>query len=251
MSVELEQQQADELLLHAVDTIRERMTNEDFTKRLVALETAYRAMRTNEVSKNEMLLIQALAETPTIWPMRLYLADLYLQSGDYQAFETEVQICLASATDSFVVLALFTFMTRLFVLRCQNPSDSVQFVKATLDRNPSTAPYIRTIYIQILLEEGDFEEAYEQLKNALAESNPMLTIEALEILPLLLARLGRLEDVDMMVSSMSRFANESITKTERNDLVASLLFDVQEREQLGDLETSQLLLRIANAIHYQ
>ncbi|WAH38082.1 tetratricopeptide repeat protein [Alicyclobacillus dauci] len=239
---------ADRLVENAVDTIRERASDDGFQSRLVHAEQSYVESRTDDIHVNIAHLDKQLADDPSVWPMRLYLADAYLQLGNETGFEREVGECLARSKDPFVVVSLFMFMTRLYVLRAPSIEAAVRYVRSTLENNPSVAPYVRSIYIQTLLEAGDFEEAYNQLQTAVAENNPMLTIEGLEILPNLMARLERWQEEEQVIQSLSMFAQEQLTEDERFALVRSLVSDVQEREQLSDLRTARFLMNVAREI---
>lgn len=238
----------DDLIQNAVDTIRERITDDDLRDLMQKSEDDFISSRTGDAAEDAQSLEAAIASNSAMWPMRLYLADLYLQMGEQAGFEREVGECLARSADPFVVVSLFMFMTRLFVMRAKEVADAVRYVRETLENNPSVAPYIRTIYIQTLLEAGDFEETFYQLQEAVEERNPMLTIEGLEILPMLMARLGRWKEADQVVNSLTTFAKEQLTDNEQFELVRNLVVDVREREQLSDIDTARFLLRVATDI---
>ncbi|MFB5188842.1 hypothetical protein [Alicyclobacillus fastidiosus] len=241
-------QSADHLVMNAVDTIRERLQDDEARSRLTAVEDAYLTAVRSDVEQCRTWLQTAIEETQDAWPMRLYLADVCLQAGDEQSFEREVGECLARSTDPFVVVSLFMFMTRLYVLRAKSVVAAVEYVRETVENNPSVAPYIRSIFIQTLLEAGEFDEAYTHLQVAVHENNSMLTIEGLEVLPMLLARLGRWEDAKSVTESVGVFAREQLRDEERSQFVQRLMEDVREREQLGDVQTGRFLMDVAKAV---
>lgn len=238
---------ADELVRNAVDTIRERLSDDVFRLHLTEVEASFRANRTHAAFSDRSLLEGLLRAEPSMWPMRLYLADTYLLTGEEDYFEREVAACLAQVKDSFVVVALFVFMTRLYVLRAPNIQKAASYVRETVMNNPSVAPYVRSIYIQTLLDAGQFEEAYLQLKTALFENNQMLTVEGLEILPILMARLGHWQDEEQITNSLAQYVRDQLREEERNHFLSSLVADVQEHEQQADMQTARFLMKIARA----
>ncbi|GEO24439.1 hypothetical protein AAC03nite_02240 [Alicyclobacillus acidoterrestris] len=242
---------ADYLVMNAIDTIRERMQDDDAKSRLTALEDAYLNERPIDLLARRQWLENTLSTEEAAWPLRLYLADVALQEQNEASFEQEVSACLTRLTDLFVVVSLFMFITRLYVLRAPTQSIAAAYVRETMTKNPSIAPYIRSIYIQTLLDAEDFESAYEQLQLAVEENNSMLTIEGLEILPILLARLGKWSDAARVKALVGQFAREQVSEAERSEYVERLLVDVQEREQLGDFETARFLMDVAKEVDDQ
>ncbi|MFD1674209.1 hypothetical protein [Alicyclobacillus fodiniaquatilis] len=239
---------ATHLVANAIDTVRERIADEAVITRLNEAEQQYLTRRDKHPQAAADELQAQIELDAALWPLRLYLADAHLQSGETNGFEHEVHTALGKSRDPFVVVSIFMYMTRLFVMRSRSAEEAVVYVREAIETNVGIASYIRGIYIQTLLEVEDFEEAYRQIQISIHENNPMLTIEGLEIWPILMARLGKWQDQDEVIRDIRMFAAEQLQEWERNQLVQALVGDVAEREQVGDTETARFLLEVARTI---
>lgn len=242
------QEDIDALLKNAVDTVRERDPSDERRTKLTQVERHYLAQRTSSIQENETLVMTIVEADEDLWPMRMYLADVYLQQGNIDGFERQVEACLKRAKESFVAIALFTMMTRLYVLRCDDINLAVTYVRATMEQSPSVASYIRSIYIQTLLEQGDFQEAYRQLKLAVEEGNSMLTIEALEILPILLVQLEAYTDANEVTKHLVRYFEQHVAVDALDTWIQNVMADVAAREQLGDVRAASFLFDLAKQV---